>query len=72
MIGYDQPMLRAKAPIVKQDFDLVHELPHTTIYGQVKHLSLDDYDHSSYDGEDADILLGLDRWGDRRLAHANR
>ena len=48
-----------------QDFDFVQELNDTTIFGQVKTRSLEDYDHDGYDGEDADILLGLRRWGDR-------
>ena len=65
MIGYKQPMLRAKAPIVKQDFDFIHESNCTTVYGQVKcRPHLEDYDHDGYDGEDADIILGLNRWGD--------
>lgn len=67
MIGYNQPMLAAKAPIVKQDFDFVHEMDRTIVCGQVKCPSLSDYDHDGYDGEDADVLLGLDRWGDLRV-----
>jgi hypothetical protein len=67
MIGYNTPILTATVPIVQQDFDIVQEMPDTTLYGQVKHNSLDDYDHSSYDGENADLVLGLDRWGDRRI-----
>ncbi len=68
MIGYTKPMLRAKAPIVKQDFDFIHETDRSCVCGQVKCPSLSDYDRSDYDTEDADILLGLDRWGDRRIA----
>lgn len=67
MIGYDQPMLAATVPNVKQDFDFVHETERTTTWGQVKCPSLDDYDHSGLDGEDADIRLCLDRWGDLRV-----
>jgi len=50
-----------------QDFDLVQELNDTTIFGQVKTRSLEDYDHDGLDGEDADILLGLVRWGDLKV-----
>ena len=73
MIGYKQPMLAAKALMVRQDFDFVHETDRTTVWGQVKMPSLSDYDHDGYDGEDTDIILGLIRWGDlqfpERLNH---
>lgn len=67
MIGYDRPIFDAKLPMVKQDFDTVHETDRTTVCGQVKCPSLSDYDHSDYDNEDADLTLGLDRWGDLRV-----
>lgn len=49
---------------IVQDFDFVHETEHTLRYMQVKMPSLDQLDHDGLDGEDADILLGLTRWGD--------
>lgn len=64
----DKPMFRAKAPIVKQDFDFIHESECTTVYSQVKYPSLSDLDHDGVDGDDADIILGLTRWGDLRVA----
>jgi hypothetical protein len=67
MIGYKQPMLRAKAPIVKQDFYFIHETDRSVIYGQVKMPSLADYDREGIDDEDADVRLCLDRWGDLRV-----
>lgn len=71
MIGYKRPVLVAKLPAVKQDFDSIGERELTTSSSCLKP-SLDEYDHDGFDGEDADILLGLDRWGDRRLAHTSR
>jgi hypothetical protein len=52
------------ASSVSHDFDFVHETEHSLRYTQVKMPSLSDYDHSDYDNEEADILLGLTRWGD--------
>ena len=70
MIG-DKTYLRSVAQIVKQDFDFVYESDSTTVYGQVKRKSLEDYDCSCYDNENSWLDITLDRWGDRRLAHAN-
>lgn len=56
--------------IRKQDLDLIHEVNDTMLIHQFKAPSLDSYDRFDPDGEDVDILLGLNRWGDRRFAHA--
>lgn len=66
MIGYKQPVLASTLPSVKQDFDFVSEKELTVGSSKIKP-SLDEYDHDGVDGEDADILLGLERWGDRRM-----
>lgn len=67
MIGYEWPILTATVPMVKPEFDFTGETAHEMIHNQVKHHSLDDYDHSNYDEEGTEIVLGLDRWGDRRV-----
>lgn len=67
MIGYKRPLLTVPA-VMKQDFDFIHETDRSCVCGQVKCPSLSDYDRSDYDDENADVTLGLDRWGDRRIA----
>lgn len=67
MIGYHRPMFAAKAPIMKQGFDLVDESDNAIPHSQVKCKSLDDYDSADFDGEHTWLDTMLDRWGDRRL-----
>ena len=52
-----------------QDFDFVHEMNDTTLFGQVKSPSLSDYDRDNFDEAESYILDLLDRWGDLRTPY---
>ena len=50
-----------------QDFDFVHESERTTIFGQVKSRSLEDYDWDRPNEDNDWLSIALERWGDRRV-----
>ena len=50
-----------------QDFDFVHESERTTIFGQVKARSLEDYDFDRPNDDNDWLTIALERWEDRRV-----
>lgn len=72
MIGYTRPIFAATVPVVAQDFDFVHEMNDTTIFGQVKCRSLEDYDFDRPNDDNDWLPIALERWGDRRVSRLAR